>query len=257
MDNRTNTIAGWILAGFGTILALSILGHGLMRSEVPKTEGYPVQGAATSGGDSGAAAVAPIADRLAKADPSKGAETFKKCQTCHTINQGGPNGQGPNLYGVVGDHVAQGRGGFAFSSALQGIGGTWTFDKLDKWLTSPRQFAPGTKMTFAGLSDPQDRADVIAYLNSQGSNLPLPKPSAPAAAATGAANGAAANGAAANNAAANGAAASGAAATGAPANAQAIAGESRQDVTNTATPAAGAPSRDPHAAVEASKEAHK
>jgi cytochrome c len=239
MDSKTNTIAGWILAAFAVALALSIFGHMWLRSERPEPMGYPIEGVQEGGGDSGAAAVAPIADRLAKADPAKGAETFKKCQTCHTINQGGPNGQGPNLYGVVGDHVAQGRGGFAFSSALAGIGGTWTFDKLDAWLTSPRKFAPGTKMTFAGLSDPQERADVIAYLNTQGSNLPLPKPDAPAAAASGAAP-------------ANGAAAE----TGAAPNAQAIAGESREGVTNQATPAPGAPSNDPHAAVEASKEAH-
>lgn len=237
MDSRTNTIAGWILAGFALILALSILSHMLLRSESPKVPGYPIQGVEESGGDSGAAAVAPIADRLAKADPAKGAETFKKCQTCHTINQGGPNGQGPNLYATVGEPIAKGKNGFAFSSALAGIGGTWTFDQLDKWLTSPRKFAPGTKMTFAGLSDPQDRANVIAYLNSQGSNLPLPKPSAPAAAA---------GGTAANATAANGAAP----------NAQAVAGESRAGVANQATPAAGAPSKDPNAAVEASKESH-
>lgn len=237
MDSRTNTIAGWILAGFALILALSILSHMMLRSEPPKVPGYPIQGVEESGGDSGAAAVAPIADRLAKADPAKGAETFKKCQTCHTINQGGPNGQGPNLYATVGEPIAKGKNGFAFSSALSGIGGTWTFDQLDKWLTSPRKFAPGTKMTFAGLSDPQDRANVIAYLNSQGSNLPLPKPSAPAAAA---------GGTAANATAANGAAP----------NAQAVAGESRAGIANQATPAAGAPSKDPNAAVEASKESH-
>jgi len=237
MDSRTNTIAGWILAGFGLILGLSILSHALLRSERPETMGYPIAGVQEGGGDEGAAAVAPIADRLAKADPAKGADIFKKCQTCHTINQGGPNGQGPNLYATVGEPVAKGKNGFDFSSALQSIGGTWTFDKLDQWLTSPRKFAPGTKMTFAGLSDPQDRADVIAYLNSQGSNVPLPKPTAPAAAA----NGAAANGAAAN---------------GAAPNAQTIAGESRTAVANQATPAPGAPSNDPHAAVEASKEAH-
>lgn len=237
MDSRTNTIAGWILAGFALILALSILSHMLLRSEPPKTPGYPIQGVEEAGGESGGAAVAPIADRLAKADPAKGAETFKKCQTCHTINQGGPNGQGPNLYATVGEPIAKGKNGFAFSSALAGIGGNWTFDQLDKWLTSPRKFAPGTKMTFAGLSDPQDRANVIAYLNSQGSNLPLPKPNAPAAAA--------------GSAAANGVAANGAAP-----NAQAVAGESRAAVANQATPAAGAPSNDKHAAVEASKESH-
>ena len=99
---------------------------------------------------------------------------------CHTIDQGGANGIGPNLYGTVGEAIAKGKGGFAFSDALAGVGGNWTFDQLDKWLTSPKAFANGTKMTFAGLPKAEDRANVVAYLNSMGSNLPLPKP-APAA----------------------------------------------------------------------------
>ena len=237
MDNRTNTIAGWILAGFASALGLSIVSGMVMHSEKPEKAGYPIEGVVEGGGDDAAAAVEPIANRLAKADPAKGAETFKKCQTCHTINQGGPNGQGPNLYGTVGEAIAQGKGGFAFSDALKSVGGTWTFDALDKWLTSPRKFANGTKMTFAGLSDPQDRANVIAYLNAQGSNLPLPKPEAAAPAA--AAGAAPANGAA-------------------PASENAAAANvtSSTDVTNQATPAPGAPSVDKKAAVEASKQGH-
>jgi cytochrome c len=67
-----------------------------------------------------------------------------------------------------------GKGGFPFSDALKKVGGTWTFEQMDHWLTSPRTFANGTKMSFAGLSKPEDRANVIAYMNAQGSNLPLP-----------------------------------------------------------------------------------
>jgi cytochrome c len=245
MDNRTNTIAGWTLAGFGAALGLSIVSGMMFHSERPEKMGYPIQGVEDAGGDSGAAAVTPIADRLAQADVSKGADTFKKCAACHTINQGGPNGQGPNLYATVGVPIAEGKNGFAFSDALKGIGGTWTFDKLDAWLTSPRKFANGTKMTFAGLSDPQDRANVIAYLDSQGSNVPFPKPTAPAPAA----------GAAAGNAEAPANAAAPANSSDA-ANQQAIAGESREGVVNQATPAPGAPSVDPNAAKEAAKQGH-
>ncbi|MGD9664510.1 MAG: cytochrome c family protein, partial [Novosphingobium sp.] len=93
---------------------------------------------------------------------------------CHTINAGGPNGIGPNQHGVVGEAIGKGVGGFAFSSALSGHGGNWTLADLDAWLSSPKAYAPGTKMSFAGLGKPQDRADLIAYLNTQGSNLPLP-----------------------------------------------------------------------------------
>jgi cytochrome c len=90
---------------------------------------------------------------------------------------------GPDLWGVIGEPIAQGKGGFPFSDALKKVGGTWNWDNLSKWLTSPRAFAPGTKMTFAGLSNPQDRADVIAFLNAH-SDHPLPLPAAPAAAET-------------------------------------------------------------------------
>ena len=101
---------------------------------------------------------------LADGDAAKGAKVFKKCAACHTVNQGGANGIGPNLYGTLGEPIGQGKGGFAFSDALKGVGGNWDFDKMNAWLTSPRKFANGTKMTFAGLGNPQDRANVIAYL---------------------------------------------------------------------------------------------
>lgn len=180
MDNRQNTIAGWVLASCFAALGLTIVSGMIFHTEKPEKEGYPIEGAAAAGGDTGAAPEVPIAALLGKADAAKGAETFKKCAACHTIAQGAANGIGPNLYATVGEAIATGKGGFAFSDALKAKGGKWDFDNLNAWLTSPRAFASGTKMTFAGLSDEQDRANVIVYLNSMGSNLPLP--SAPAAA---------------------------------------------------------------------------
>jgi len=180
MDNRTNTIAGWTLAACGLALGLSIVGGMAFHSERPEKMGYAIEGVEEAGGGGEAAAV-PIATLLPTADVAKGAEVFKKCAACHTVNQGGANGIGPNLYATLGEPIGQGKGGFAFSDALKGVGGNWDFDKMNAWLTSPRKFAPGTKMTFAGLGNAQDRANVIAYLNSQGSNLPLP--AAPVAAA--------------------------------------------------------------------------
>ena len=108
------------------------------------------------------------------ADPAAGEKVFAKCKACHTIDQGGANGIGPNLFATVGEAIATGKGGFAFSDALKNVGGAWDFEKMDHWLTSPRKFANGTKMSFAGLSNPEDRANLIVYLNAQGSNLPLP-----------------------------------------------------------------------------------
>jgi cytochrome c len=181
MDNRTNTIAGWVLAACGAALGLSILGGMVIHSEKPEKPGYPLAGGTESAEADAGAADVPIATLLAKADPAKGAEVFKQCAACHTATQGGANGIGPNLYATVGEAIAQGKAGYAFSDALKAHTGKWDFDTLNDWLKSPRKFANGTKMTFAGLSKAEDRANVMVYLNSLGSNLPLP--AAPAAAA--------------------------------------------------------------------------
>lgn len=186
MDIRTNTIAGWVLAGCAAALGLSIVSGMIYEGERPEKMGYPIEGVEAEGGGGGDAEAVPIASLLGTADPAKGAEVFKKCASCHTINQGGANGIGPNLYATLGEPIAQGKAGFAFSDALKGVGGNWDFDKMNAWLTSPRKFAAGTKMSFAGLSNPQDRANIILYINQQGSNLPLPAAPAAGAPAAGA-----------------------------------------------------------------------
>jgi cytochrome c len=180
MDDRANTIAGWALAGGIAALGLSILSGEYFKAERPEKMGYTVEGVEDDSAAGPAAAEKPIAFYMASADPAKGADVFKKCGACHNADKGGPNALGPNLYGVLGEGVGQGAGGFAFSDALKAVGGKWDFDKLNAWLTSPKKFAPGTKMTFAGLSKPEDRANVIAYLNKQ-SDSPQPMPAAPAA----------------------------------------------------------------------------
>ena len=111
---------------------------------------------------------------LRSADLSAGASLFGQCAACHSIGREGADLEGPNLYAVVGSAIAQRRERYAYTAALRQVGGTWTFERLNTWLTDPTAFAPGTKMAFGGLSNPQDRADVIAYLNAQGSNLPIP-----------------------------------------------------------------------------------
>jgi len=177
MNDRANTIAGWILFAGIAGLGLTIVSGEYFKGERPEKMGYEVQGVEQEGG---AAAVAekPFAFYMSQADAGKGADVFKKCAACHNADKGGANALGPNLYGVVGEAAATGRGGFAFSDALKSKGGKWDFDNLNAWLTSPKTYAPGTKMTFAGLSNPQDRANVIAYLNKQGGS-PQPLPAAP------------------------------------------------------------------------------
>jgi cytochrome c len=181
MDDRSNTIAGWVLGAGIAALGFTILSGELGHSEVPEEGkfGWAVE-AEAEGGDAGAAAV-PLPVLLAAADVAKGEAVFKKCVACHTIASGGANGIGPNLWATMGKPLG-GHAGFAYSAQLKAVGGTWTFDQMDKWLTNPKKFAAGTKMSFAGLGKAEDRANVIAYLNSQGSNLPLPAVEAVAAA---------------------------------------------------------------------------
>jgi cytochrome c len=178
MDDRFNTIAGWVLFAGIVALGSSIVAGEVFHSERPEKMGYPIAGVVEEGAGA-AEAEKPIEFYLASADPAKGEQVFKKCAACHNADKGGANQLGPNLWGVLGEPIGQGRG-FDFSAALSKVGGTWNWDNLSKWLTSPKAFAPGTKMTFAGLSNPEDRANVIAFLN-QHSDSPLPMPAAPAA----------------------------------------------------------------------------
>ncbi|KQZ73092.1 cytochrome C [Sphingopyxis sp. Root214] len=187
MDNRNNTIAGWVLFAGICALGLTIGSSMLFASHNPEKPGYPIEDAEAGAG--GGESAVPLANLLAAADPAKGEAVFAKCAACHTINSGGANGIGPNLFGAMGKphgHVP----GFAYSDALKGVAGNWDFEGMNAWITSPRKYAPGTKMSFAGLSSPEDRANLIVYLNSQGSNLPLP--AAEAAPAPAPADGAAA-----------------------------------------------------------------
>ena len=187
MEDRFNTAAGWAL--FSGIVALGLTSVSNMyfkadKHERPEKMGYEIEGVVSAEG--GEEAV-PLANLLAVADAAKGEQVFAKCKSCHTIEAGGANGLGPNLHGVLGKPQAA-HAGFAFSDALKGKGGTWTFEAMSEWLTNPKKFAPGTKMTFAGLSKPEDRANLLVYMNAQGSGLALPAaeaaPAADAAAAT-------------------------------------------------------------------------
>jgi cytochrome c len=97
------------------------------------------------------------------ADLANGESKFALCQTCHTLVEGGPNMTGPNLHGVFGRKAAS-TPGFNYSDALKATGWTWDAAHVDTWITDPKVAAAGTKMTFAGLKDPKDRTDLIAYL---------------------------------------------------------------------------------------------
>ena len=179
MQDRNNTIAGWVLFAGIVALGASIVSGEMFKSERPEEMGYPIAGVEV---EAGAEAEKPIAFFLATADAAKGEAVFKKCTACHNADPGGANAIGPALNGVMGASLAA-HPGFAYSGDLKAVGGTWGWDNMSAWLTSPKKFAAGTKMSFAGLSNPQDRADVMLFLNSKGGKLTVPPPPAADAAA--------------------------------------------------------------------------
>lgn len=186
-----NKIAGGIIAGVLMLFLIGAIGDMLVHPEQPEQAAYTPDGIEqfqlAEGGHGGGAAAPKepevnALDLLASADVEKGAKVFKKCAACHNVDAGGANGTGPALYGIVGRPVAS-AAGFAYSDALTGLGGTWGFAELDGFLANPKKYASGTKMSFAGLKKPGDRAAVLAYLNSNSAApLALPEPSAAPAA---------------------------------------------------------------------------
>jgi cytochrome c len=146
------------------------------QQQAPEKEATPPAGSETTGQQT--AATPPgggIADMLKSADPAAGEKVAAKCKACHGFDKGGPNKVGPNLWDIVGNKQAHLGDAFKYSDALKGLGGEWSYDALDKFLTSPKEYAPGTKMVFPGLKKPEDRAAVIAYLRSL-SDSPKPLP---------------------------------------------------------------------------------
>ena len=109
---------------------------------------------------------------FASVSASEGASVFKKCVACHTINQGGANKIGPALWGVLG-RKAGSVSGYKYSKAITAYGKVWTFDEMNGFLTKPKDWIKGTKMSFAGLKNEKERAAIILYMNENSSN-PLP-----------------------------------------------------------------------------------
>lgn len=110
-----------------------------------------------------AEAAAPVTAADLTGDPEQGKRYYIFCQACHTLNEGGMNKVGPNLYGIFGAPAAQVEG-FVYSDALANSGLVWDKATLDAWIARPAELVPGTTMVFAGITDPQQRADLIAYL---------------------------------------------------------------------------------------------
>lgn len=172
-DLGFNKIAGAVLAtGLGFMLLMKL--PGIVMSDSGEEIAYKVGAIDTGPAPEPVDLPFPQADWVAAMDAAKGAKVFKKCKSCHNVDPGGANGTGPALYGVVGNAVAS-HDGYAYSSALTGLGGDWTYEALDGYLTKPSAYAPGTKMNFVGLKKPADRAAVIEYLRVA-DPAPSPRP---------------------------------------------------------------------------------
>ncbi len=177
-------VAAVLVAGI-TFFACGLVGKALVRVTPLEKPAFQIE-TAPAGPAATPEAPPPVANLMASADPAAGEAVARKvCAACHSFTPEGKAGVGPNLYGIVGaGHGA--KPGFGYSAALKGKPGDWTFDALNEWLAAPAKYAPGTKMAFAGLAKPQERANVIDYLRTlSASPLPRPAPvavSAPAAA---------------------------------------------------------------------------
>jgi cytochrome c len=165
-----NKIIASVLTALIIAMVSGILANQLVRPKELEKPVFVVQGEQTAAAPAeqqpAAATLEPIGPLLAKADPKKGEQLAKVCQTCHTFNKGEPNKIGPNLWDVTEEQIAS-VPGYQFSAALEkDKNEKWDPEKLNQWLANPQSFAKGTKMTFAGFPKAQDRADVIAYLNT-------------------------------------------------------------------------------------------
>ncbi|WP_394762390.1 c-type cytochrome [Phenylobacterium sp.] len=181
-----NKYAGAVLAT-GFLIALLVNASGIVFSqEKVAKSGYKVDVVEEAAGGPAAPEVPPDWGTVLKtADVAAGQATFAKCQSCHNADSGGPNGTGPNLWGVVGRPPGS-HPGFAYSDGMKGFAGKqpiWDYEHIYQFVKNPQAYISGTKMSFVGLKQPQDRINVIAFLREHGGTLPIPAPNPAAAAA--------------------------------------------------------------------------
>jgi cytochrome c len=193
-DLGFNKIAGAVLATGLAIVGLRELTSIVYQTKPVEKAGYEIAVAEEAAPGGAAKVEAPIdwGTVLPTADIAAGEAVAKKCVSCHSFAQGGPNLVGPDLYGVLGRKPGT-HGGMAYSASLTEFAAknpVWDYEHINAFLAAPQKYISGTKMSFVGLKKTEDRINIIAYLHSLGSTLPIPAPN-PAAAAAPAADAAA------------------------------------------------------------------
>lgn len=184
MDSfELNKIIGALLAAVFVIFSVSIVSDSIFATHAPSQPGYAIEVAETGEAGGEAAPERPsVVALLPDADPDAGQGVFRRCAACHTAEQGGANRAGPNLWNVVGHQIAA-HEGFSYSTAMrdysEGGSKVWDYETLSAFLASPRTEVPGTAMAFAGIRNPQEEANLIAYLRTLSDDpQPLPEPAA-------------------------------------------------------------------------------
>jgi cytochrome c len=170
-------MAGILTAGIA-FWAANRIADIVVPDEAPKVAAIKIAGLQTAAAPAAPAGPASIIPLIATADVAKGqAFVAQQCAACHTLNQGGAAGVGPNLYGVLGGKMFAGAG-FNYSDAVKAKAkGNWGYNNIGAWLADPASFAPGTAMSYTGIKNTQTRADAVAYLRTLSAS-PLPLPSA-------------------------------------------------------------------------------
>ena len=178
MDSfELNKVLGAILGTCLFLVAFNIAAGAIFTPGKLGKPGFDIEVPTTPPGTGGPAQQPeiPLDQLLASADVAKGAESAKKCASCHTFDKGGKVLTGPNLWGIVGREKAS-VAGFNYSTAMKQMNGVWTIKDLFEFVANPKKMVPNTAMTFPGINRPSERADLMAYLNSLADNpAPLTK----------------------------------------------------------------------------------